>query len=45
MDLSLWYGVWTGIFCGLWLGAGITVLKLRQERSNPVWSESALRQG
>jgi hypothetical protein len=31
MDMSLWYGIWSGVLCGLWFGAGITVLKLRQE--------------
>jgi hypothetical protein len=31
MDLSLWYGIWSGVLCGLWFGAGVTVLKLRQE--------------
>ena len=37
MDLGLWYGFWSGVLCGLWFGAGVTVLKLRQEAKRRGW--------
>ncbi|HSS70688.1 MAG TPA: hypothetical protein VLQ46_08560 [Casimicrobiaceae bacterium] len=37
MDLGLWYGFWSGVLCGLWFGAGVTVLKLRQEAKQRGW--------
>ena len=37
MDLGLWYGFWSGLLCGLWFGAGVTVLKLRQEAKQRGW--------
>ena len=39
MYLSLWYGVWSGILCGLWVGAGVAVLKQRQEAKRRAWNE------
>ena len=39
MDLSLWYGLWSGFLCGLWFGAGIAVLKVRQEVKRRPWIE------
>jgi hypothetical protein len=37
MNLSLWYGFWGGVSCGLWLAAGIAFLKLRQEAKRRAW--------
>jgi hypothetical protein len=36
VNLSLWCGFWGGVSCGLWLGAGIAFLKLRQEAKRRV---------
>ena len=37
MNLSLWYGFWGGVSCGLWLAAGIAFLKLRHEAKQRGW--------
>jgi hypothetical protein len=37
MNLSLWYGFWGGVSCGLWLAAGLAFLKLRQEAKRRAW--------
>jgi len=38
MDLSLWYGLWSGVMCGLWVGAGVAVMKHRQEAKRREWN-------
>jgi hypothetical protein len=43
MNLSLWCGFWGGVSCGLWLAAGIAVLKLRQEAKRRRWNPWATR--
>ena len=43
MGLSLWCGFWIGVLGGLWLGAGIAVLKLREKakrRARNPWATS-----
>jgi hypothetical protein len=44
MNLSLWYGFWSGVACGLWLAGGIAFLKLRQEAKRRAWRLPSVNQ-